>query len=143
MIDTWYYIAAFAAFSLIRETRLPALLLLTVALINVNAEQLPDSDLYVLYYIISCVANLIACRIILIPALTKQNEIHAFLFIATAIVDATGGLMFWYYIEPDVYNVIGFYVIMTQILFLWRSGNGGITDYIDSTIVSIRARIFI
>lgn len=143
MIETIYYIAAFAAFCLFKPVRFASMLCVLVAAINLNSESLPDNDYYAWYYVISCVANLVACRIVLTQEITWHTKSMAFLFALAAFVDFIGGLMFWYYVDFNDYKIIGFYVIVTQLVCLGRSGGGGIARIIRGSFIYIRNRIFV
>ncbi len=128
MLPTELYIAAFAAFLISPTVRLPALLCAMSQCVTLNFESLP-SYAYEPYYYAALCASFVSCRAILLPSPTKSNLTHAKLFLVSFCVDAYGLLIYVNWCNPMKYSVTGFYVILAQMLLLFRDGHGEIADF--------------
>lgn len=137
MLPTVFYIAAFAAFLIPQATRLPALLCALVQCVALNFEGISVYH-YEYYYAAAFCASFISCKIILCGVVTRQKIEHAVLFFSACLVDAFGLILFVNYCEPAPYNATGFYVILTQILLLFRDGHGEIADVVADTVHAFR-----
>lgn len=142
MLPTEFYIAAFAAFLIPQATRLPALLCALIQCVTLNFESLPIES-YEYYYAVAFWSSFISCKIILYGVVTRQKIEHAVLFFAACLTDAFGLILFVNYCEPAPYNVTGFYVILTQMLILFRDGHGEITDVVADTVHAFRNHLSI
>lgn len=142
MLPTELYIAAFAAFLISPGVRLPALLCALSQCVLLNFEGLP-SYAYQPYYFAALCTSFISCRFILAAPATKINLTHAKLFLLSFILDGYGLLLYVNWSNPMTYNVTGFYVILTQILLLFRDGYGEIADISASALNALRRLIFI
>lgn len=139
MLPTWFYIAAFAAFLIPKSTRLPALLFMCVQALSLNGEYL-GGDNYAYYYVITFFASAIACRVILS---FSHSIVYALLLLAASVTDVIGFLLFVSYSEPDSYNFLGFYVILTQLLVLARDSHGEFRNIITHAFFRLHLNLFV
>lgn len=142
MLPTWCYIAAFAAFLISPTVRLPAFLCAVAQCVALNFESFPKEN-YEPYYIAAMCSSFISCRALLSSNPTNTNIEHAKLFLISGLVDAFGLYLYVNYLQQNAYNTTGFYVILTQMLLLFRDGHGDIKIYSRRFVDSIRDTLFI
>jgi ABC-type proline/glycine betaine transport system permease subunit len=146
VIPNEYYMAAFAAFLIHKETRICGSLCLLYMLVEWNAYELPNDEpdyLFQYYYLILAIYSLLACFLLKHSPNTKQNNLFMALFLIMATQDIWGFLLYTYNQEATVYNFLGNCIIIALILALWMTRNGKFEGAIYMPDILARIRSYI